>query len=592
MKAEATCNVSTTNTKGAVRNYTDIAINFAKHSLEDNKRTGKMVKLACARFLRDLKDPRWDYRPEYVDRFCDFFEKLPPPSGEQFGTTMTMMDFQVFFVANTEGFRRKDKPPNGLPPARRFNTAALWTARKCGKSTLAAVYGLHDLTLENRLKPLVLTMARTEEQAMLIMQSAIDIANRDADLIAEFSLKVTGQLIERMDERGGLFKAISGKAQAQDGPRPTMAFIDEIHAIEDPRLYRLMRTAFGTSYSWLFLMPSTAGDSLTCVGRTQFNLQQKILKGELEDEATFTLQFVPDDGDDPYSMDTWYKACPALGITIQEDYYKQQAAAAKVNKQDEQYFITRHCNLWKGGGLDRWLQDEWVASCAVEEEIDLKKLRGNPCYIGVDLSERNDLTAICVLFHLEATNELIAGFEVYCPADTIRLRDDEGFDFYEKWRDSGALKVCGDVRIDYEQLAERLQELHALYVPKSIVVDQFAGVHDLGRLVHGYARSRLVMLQKTATNITDSCRDLESRFASGQGLRFSSNPVAEWCMLNAHVQSFRNESLLPIKQTAESDQKIDALDALIAANAARIFGNVGRPIEKQFSGGRIDIPVF
>lgn len=566
--------------------WIDIAKRWAGERLEDEARTCELVRLACQRFFDDLKSKQWNYKPEYVAEACEFFEKMPPPSGEQFGSRLQIAPWQVFMLANVEGFRKKGAMPKGVRPRRRFNIWAFWTARKSGKSATAAVALLKDLTIENRLNSRQISVARTKEQAGHVLDSAISMAQQCPALREKFKLRVSKMGISRLDERGGRLHAIAGKPDAQDGHRPTLTALDEVHALNDFNLYNVILTAFGTSYSWLLMMPSTTGHNLESVGYRLYEMQEDMLRGRVDLDEVFTLPFIPDKGADPYIEDTWWQANPGLGMTVDVDYYRGQAIVAEKSREHETFFITRQCNMWRGTSGEQWLDlDQW--NLCADEEMQIMSVAGQAeaCFVGVDASAVDDLTAVCIMFVMP-NEELRCFFEIYCPSKTIKRKADEGDRRYDAWKASGELKVCGDDRIDYVHVAKRCVFYVHTYKAQRIVFDQFASVGIISRETPYIIREdKLRMLQKTARNVTESCRDLEARVVSNIGLRHDGNKVAAWCVNNTYVKRFVDESLVPQKDSEHSlKKKIDAVDAMVLANAGRFSSKAGMqvtPIDTQ-----------
>lgn len=553
------------------------ANDYAMRVLDDDRTTGRLTRLAADRFLRDVRSRKWYIDKLAIAEACEFFEKLPPPSGEQFGRFLRLSDWQVFLLANVEGFRIKGKPPKGLKRERRFRQAALWTARKSGKSTIAAAMMLQDLTIANRKGSRQLAIATTKDQANNVLDNAVAMARTSKSLCNQFKLRPTDEQISRRDELGGVLVSLTGNAKSHDGKRPTFVCLDEIHALTDRNMLNVMTTAFGSTYSPLMFMPSTAGDQTESVGKNQYDMQMDILRSNLILDDIFSLPFVPDKDDDPYSETTWLKANPALKITVPISYYKSEAAKAQKDKKDETFFLTRQCNFWKSGGAERWLNlDEWDA-CA---DAVFKDHAAARVYIGLDSSAIDDLTAICILCEMPS-GDIHAGFEMHCAEKTIAKKAVAGMRHYDAWRTDGSLRVCGCDRIDNDAIAARLDELTARLNVKRIVIDQYAGASIIASKLGYQAKDITRRLRKTADTVTESCRDLEARIRSGQGYTHDGNKIARWCASNVCVRRYVDESLIPQKESANSESKIDAIDALVFANCGRLLLSVGQSIDVE-----------
>ena len=554
------------------------AVRWAHERIDDNKRTGELTKLACKRYLSDLDSGKWIYDEDSVAESCEFFEMLPPPSGEQYGDRLVIPDWQVFLYANMEGFRKRKAPPRkGLKHARRFSHFAFWTARKSGKSTFAAVTMLKDLTQDNRLDSLQITAAKTEKQAGHVMKRALRMVKASRDLRRIFRLKPLSDGIARLDSRGGEFFSISGNASAHDGYRPTMVTIDEIHALEDYDLFSVLETGFLSTHSGIMLLPSTVGHLASSVGKTQYDVQVKLLKGEIEDDSLFSIIFAPDKDDDLDKVDSWYKANPGLGITVEEEEYHKAARKARLDPTKQTFFITRMCNRWRADDLEHWLSGEdWDACKVAADEID--KSKAKRIFIGVDASAVNDLTALSILYEFEG-GRLHSDFKVYSPSKTITERANLGMREYDVWLNDGHIEPLGVHRIGEQDIAQKLVEIAHDVNPYRIIFDQYARAPYIKGFLPYDVGLKTRRIPKTARNVTEACRDLEARIVTRDGFTHDGNGAARWCVLNAHVERRVDESIVPKKEYGSSDKKVDAIDALVLAITGRMENDAGQKID-------------
>src|SRR5690349_1022575 len=91
---------------------------------------------------------------------------------------------------------------------------------------------------------------------------------------------------------------------------------------------------------------------------------------------------------------------------------------------------------------------EWVESGApfVEPEVwaanggavNPEELRGRTCYGGLDLSGKNDLTALSLVFKLDDGTKAALSF-FWTPKDTLRQREEKDRAPYQRWAREGYL---------------------------------------------------------------------------------------------------------------------------------------------------------
>jgi phage terminase large subunit-like protein len=77
------------------------------------------------------------------------------------------------------------------------------------------------------------------------------------------------------------------------------------------------------------------------------------------------------------------------------------------------------------------------------------------------------------------------------------------------------------------------------------------------------------ILDKNAKNFTPPARDLETRVRHGK-FKHDGNTCLKWMASNVVVRRGVDGSLLPKKETAESPNKIDGIDAILQGESAMI----------------------
>ncbi|ABL70155.1 terminase large subunit domain-containing protein [Paracoccus denitrificans] len=125
---------------------------------------GRLVKLACARHLEDLKTGKtrslsWDRAAAL--HAIEFFSHLRHSTGEWAGQPFVLQPWQQFVVGSVFGWKRAD----GL---RRFRTAYVEVARKNGKSALLAGIALYALIADGEAGAHVYAAATTRDQARIV----------------------------------------------------------------------------------------------------------------------------------------------------------------------------------------------------------------------------------------------------------------------------------------------------------------------------------------------------------------------------------------------------------------------------------------
>ena len=111
---------------------------YAEDIVAGNIIAGDTIRLACKRFLSDLKRNDMVFKESVVDRAINFISTLKHFAGKSSGSNFILEDWQQFIIANILGFY-------WLSGERRFTSSYIEVSRKNGKTALAAALCLYYL---------------------------------------------------------------------------------------------------------------------------------------------------------------------------------------------------------------------------------------------------------------------------------------------------------------------------------------------------------------------------------------------------------------------------------------------------------------
>jgi phage terminase large subunit-like protein len=553
-------------TDGA-RDYAAIALEYARRAAADSKGKAhcKWVRLAAERHLRDLKRKDWPFRFDewHANDVCDFIEKLPHIEGQWETPNLRLEPAQIFILAVVFGWRRKD---NGL---RRFTMAYIEMARKGAKSTLTAGVSLYCTCCEDEPGPLTLIGATTGDQAQKVFKPARLMVKKLPALQEAFGLEAWARSITAA-ENGGVIQTINAKSSTQDGHNPHLAVLDELHAHSDRGLFDVIRSAFGARRNPLLWMITTAGFNMHGVCYEQRSFVAKVLEQAISAEHYFGIIFTLDEGDDPFDERVWCKANPLLPVTPTIDEMRAYAIEAKASPGSEGEFKTKRLNIWMGAA-SAWLNVASWNQCA--GRVPLSAFRGLTCYLGADLADKDDITAL-VLAAIDDNGRLLLKTWFWLPEAALERASQterENVTLYRQWRADGKLIVTDGDWIDHNRVERKIRRLKAaLPGLRKATFDQFAAAQamavrlneDLSNGDEPFAQ----VLPKNARNVTDPAKELEARHKVGRAsLLHDDNPVMRWMAGNVVVSRHVNGSILPKKPDTDSKAKIDGIDAAVNA---------------------------
>ncbi|MFO1080847.1 MAG: terminase large subunit [Reyranellaceae bacterium] len=549
------------------RDYVAIGRQYAEDIVARRIVAGKWARLACKRHLEDLKRPDWEYVFDawHAADICDFIEKLPHIEGVWDTPTIRLEPPQVFILTTIFGWRRRS---DGF---RRFSSAYIEAARKFAKSTLTAGVALYCLCCEGEPGPQIVIGATTGEQAGKVFNPAKAMVDKVPALREAFGLETFARSIA-CEQNGGFIQPINAKGKTQDGWNPHLGVLDELHAHKDRSLFDVIKSAMGARKNPLLWIITTAGFDTNGVCYEQRTLATKMLEGVVPLDHLFAVIFTLDEKDDPFDERVWVKANPMLGITPRLEVMRAAAKDAKASPREEGNFKTKNLNVWMSAA-SAWLNMVQWQACG-DATLGWDAFEGRDCWIGCDLADKNDITA-AVLAAFDDDGRLIFKPKFWLPEAVLRSPEHgegRGSAQYRTWAagaDPALILTPGDW-VDHAEVEAVVRDWIARYSVRKVTFDQFAAAQLMAvRLNEDLAtpdNPLAQILHKKAVNVTDPAKDLEARVKSGPNrLRHDNNPVMNWMASNACVARRRDETILPIKESEMSPNKIDGIDALINA---------------------------
>ncbi|BCH32627.1 phage terminase large subunit [Mesorhizobium sp. L-8-10] len=207
---------------------------------------------------------------------------------------------------------------------------------------------------------------------------------------------------------GSKFQSLAN-GEAISGPRPTLVAADEIHEFKSNASIETWKRAIAKMPGdALMLLGTNTPASTQIVGTDYSEFYQKVVKGEIEDDEAFAFIARVDKEDRESVFDNegcWPKALPALGVTFPVENIRGEVNTAKVLLSTS-FSVKR---LYFGipiGSVDFWIAEE--AWSAVQKKVVPADHKGRRCWLSLDLSDKNDLTALTAIWIDEATGHVYA----------------------------------------------------------------------------------------------------------------------------------------------------------------------------------------
>lgn len=539
---------------------------YARAVTEGKVITGKWVKLAAHRFLKDLKrDIVFDEKE--ATRAVNFIErKLRHWEGAFGGKPLTLEDWQKFIVMQIFGWFLLELHPSGVR-LRRIRSVYIQIARKNGKTAFLAAIILYHIIADREETPQVLVGANNEDQAKICTNSVGQMVKASPELrelLDDGDIKLStynGKIFAlQYPERIGEMRAMSKNPETKDGYGASLGGVDEYHEAKDDKLLNVIESGQGSRINPLLIVITTAGFDKDgpCYSKLRESSVQ-ILSGTIEDDHHLAFIYEQDEDDLASDESTWPKSNPNLGISLSIDFlrsrYKKALNEGGTKMVD---FLTKNLNKWVDAP-EVWIGSEvWATN---RHDMTPEDLKGKLCYGGLDLARTVDLNAFVLWFPnvKEGVHAVLPFF--WIPEAKVENNNDRVD--YRRWIELGHMfKTPGNVA-DYKIIATDIKGIIKQFDFKSLAYDKYLMGHgvltdllDEGIECHD--------LGQNIVNLNFPTKELE-RMATGGQLEHFGNPVLSWMMGNVILAKDTSGNVKPDK--GKSEKKIDGVSAMINALA-------------------------
>lgn len=539
----------------------------------------RSVRGACKRHLKDLKrkpGKRFPYRfsMRKANAVIGFFPTFTCHSiGKDAGKPFQLAPWQSAFVALLFGWTHYKTG------ARRFTKAWLSVARKNGKSTLAAAIALlcagwdkNPRTNSFESVAQVVIAASKKEQAERVTMAECIRMRQSSDFIKKNSIYKNRQITFP----GNMGQIITvGSDRAFDGLNPSLVIVDELHSFRSTgnqaEFFDTMKTGSGARLQPIFLVTTTAGSTTSSLWKQEHRYAYGVATGEYKDDTYLAFSYELDEGDDPLDPENWIKANPCLGLTLTEEYLRDQAKPAMHDNTALNRFTRYHANrvvsnLDAAFNLEHWDECEgelsdWSEAVAVGG--------------GIDIGGRDDLCS----FSLTAKFELIGD-------DGGAVTDDDGNPVYRyetrSWsfiaddtpRDLSVQPFAGFIengllrRVKYpiSDMQDECDKECQRHGVVDIAIDPY-GAQQIAESLNAKGIPTAGMPQTTG-HYHEPISEFRRVLADGR-FRHDGNALLRWAMGNAVTVMDRSERIMLSKK--DSAEKIDPAVSMIMSFARCMF---------------------
>lgn len=440
---------------------------------------GELARHAAERHLRDIRDGEKRglyWRPEEAAHAINFLPSVfQVTDGLSAGKPFYPLEWHTFAIGSLFGWRNAVN-------RWRFRSGWIESGKGQAKSPLMGAIGIYIMGWCDIARAQCYAIGEDKATANVLFRDAVAMCRAPIPGAEEGeSLENLGEVVIRGElqnawkiehpDSGSFFQPIAS-GEAQSGPRPSYVAGDEIHEFKnDHALETWKRAVDKVAGNALMLLGTNTPGTSQKVGTSYSEMYQAIAKGEARDDSAFSLIFRVDKADRDTVFENekcWPKSLPAIGETFPWDNIRETVAGAQLRPSTKSSVKRLYFGI-DTASADFWIDEEkWSA---VQGPVDPKHMRGRRCFLSMDLSKKNDLSAVSAAW--AATVDLPIAVKTWYWTTKEGLVDRAEADRapYLDWVEDGYLVATPGPTIDYTFIAMQIAELVADQDVEELVVD-------------------------------------------------------------------------------------------------------------------------
>lgn len=562
----------------------DYATEYAKAVVSGKKEMACKAEIqACQRHLNDLKRDDLVWRPDIAEKHIMFAETLKVyVKNERKYVPLKLRGFQKFIICSLFGWYTK----TGV---RRFTESLVMLSRKNGKSFLNGFLCLDFSTLSAIKNGQIVTAGTKFDNAKFVFDSAKDLIEADPKLAEYFVIKDYGDSRSRIyNKRNGTkIQPLSGDS-SQDGRQVLLACVDELHLAEDDEMVNVLRDSQVGLNGSLLSVISTAGKNINGPMFRFYNYCKQVLAGTLTQDNLFCYIVevdLPDAHKEGHEKDyydalwkkeNWAMANPFLlydddyHVTTDVDKWKDFEDNARMAKEQEgsllNNFIIKKLDVFSTVGSDAYVGlDDWSA-CGRDTVPDIT---GMKCYIGLDLSSKNDLASFSCVFPPQGElNMHLIYSHSFLPKGRLTKRIQQDKAPYDRWalKDNLSLTDSNGVNpyiLDYRFIANYMKDFIKENHLQVIAIGYDA--HGIGGIMQDLddIEGDKIEIGQYPKSMDTATRHFRSTVEGRQLIYDKNNELLSWSIINAVCLENSQHELIIDKKLQRN--RIDPIDAVLDA---------------------------
>ena len=535
------------------------AYKYCKKSIE-LETTPKYVKLQMQNFIDicDGKDKKYILSKSKYKQLESILKILIMPKGLKAGQTLyeCTTGYQWLFYTAILCIVYKDNPNK-----RRYETGVLEICRKNFKTYTIATLFIILFISEPKFSKFY--SVAPDGQLSKEVKSAIEETIKSSPLVFEYKGEKRFKMLRdyiKFNPKESIYTPLSYTTSTADGKLPNVFIADEVGALPVNYMIEAMRSGQLNILNKLGFIISTKYPTIDNPFEDEVSYSKKILDGIIKDETRFSLLYEPDNPKNWETDDLVLQQSNPVALEINEiweDLLKKRAYAIAVESAREN-FVTKHCNIiYQGQGTESYIDVADVQKCKVSN-IDWN---GRVVYLGLDLSQTNDNTAIGMV-SVDENNNILFDSVAFIPEG--RLEEKNAYEKIDYRAFIRAMKciACGDRVIDYGVVEDFIMNIENKYgvQVQAIGYDRYNCLSTAQKLEKvGF---NTVEIRQHSSTLHSPTKLFKEKILNGEA-KYTENKLLEINFQNAKCTYDTNKNLYVNKK--KSNGKVDMVVSLINA---------------------------
>ena len=511
--------------------------------LEGKILTCENIKLACKRFIDflDMEDRYFDVGD--VERTIRFFERFRHFTGQYNNKPFILQEWQKFMICGIYGFKwKKDN-------TRVTRTFILSVSRKQGKTSCISIMAIKALLEENNAQ--VIVAANSASQASILFKMASSYLKSLGGKVDKLFRRFRDRIM--FDKTDSSMRVVSADASRLDGLNCNFAVVDEISQAPNSDVYDVLESSMGSRQQPLMCCCTTRSNNQSGFYKELEQSGIDVMRGLKQDDSVFCLVYTLDDGDDCEDEKVWKKCSPNLGISVSEDFYRQQITKMKNNPSQTTAIMTKVFNVWTSTS-NVWIPQSYTFK--VMDKVKMDDFKDKLLYLSFDLASTSDLTCLSAMYEDNGIYYFKNWY--YLPQEALKTSTNK--DNYKKWQRQGFLTVTQGNVTDYDYVMNDIQKLQdnsegivRISYDSWNATDFTIRLTESGFNMKPYSQSIASMNRPT--------KAIERLIMEGKNIVIDKNPITLFCFENSVPKPDYNDNIKIIKESYEN--KIDGVVAII-----------------------------